>query len=40
MYVDDCLFGADSKEEAISTSKQLIDLLMAGGFAVAQMAFQ
>ena len=32
MYVDDCLFGADSKDEAISLSNQLTDLLMAGGF--------
>ena len=32
MYVDDVLFGADTKEEAIALSQDLIQLLKAGGF--------
>ena len=34
MYVDDCLFGHDTVDEAINVSRELSNLLMAGGFSL------
>ena len=39
MYVDDALFGADNKEDAVFLAKDFTNLLMAGGFPLHEWVF-